>query len=99
MVNFVQKLFSKSKHGIGIELAPDRLNIMQLQKQRQGYKIAQFISEEVPEGLFSEGQIIDQPAMAELIDRVLSENKIKTKNIATTIPGRESVVRLVPVPA
>lgn len=99
MVNFVQKLFSKSKNGIGIELAPDRLNIMQLQKQRQGFKIAQFISEEVPEGLFSEGQIIDQPAMAELIDRVLSENKIKTKNIATAIPGRESVVRLVPVPA
>lgn len=99
MVNFVKNLFSKSKKGIGIEIAPDRINVIQLQKQRQTFKVAQFISEEVPEGIFEDGQIIDQPAMAELLDRVLSQNKIKAKNIATAIPGREAVIRLVPVPA
>lgn len=99
MVNLVKNLFAKSKKGIGIEIAPDRVNVIQLQKLRQGFKVNQFFSEEVPEGIFHDGQIVDQPAMAEMLDRILAENKIKAKNIATAIPGREAVIRLVPVPA
>jgi type IV pilus assembly protein PilM len=96
--NFLKNIFSKAKNGIGIELSPDRINVMQLQKQRQGYKILHFISEEVPEGVMQEGQIIDLPSMSELIEAVLSEHKIKPKHIATAIPSREAIVRLIPVP-
>lgn len=99
MVNFVKNLLSKSKNGIGIELCPDRINIVQLQKQRQNYKIVHFISEEVPEGIMEEGQIIDLPTMSELLEEILAEHKIKAKHIATAVPGRESIVRLIPVPA
>lgn len=99
MVNFVKNLFSKSKQGIGIELSPDRINIIKLRRARQKLAIEQFLSAEVPEGAFEEGQIIDQPLLAQILDELLTEAKIKAKHIATAIPAREAVVRLVPVPA
>ncbi|MBP0001596.1 MAG: type IV pilus assembly protein PilM [Cyanobacteria bacterium SID2] len=99
MVNFVKNLFSKSKQGIGVELCPDRINLIQLQKQRQGYKVVTFVTEEVPEGVIEDGQILDLPTMAELLEGIILEHKIKAKHIATAIPGRESIVRLIPVPA
>ncbi len=99
MIKNFQKFFSKSNKGIGIELAPERVNIAQLCKQRQGLKLDSLTSVSVPEGIFVDGQIVDTAAMAELIQQGLAESKIKASRVATAVPGRESIVRLIPVPA
>src|SRR4028118_1768258 len=99
MVNFFKGLFSQRQPGIGIEIAPDRINIIQLEKKAQTLKLGILASIEVPEDMVQEGQIVDPPGMAELIKAVLDENKIKAKRVATAIPGREAVIRLIPVPA
>ena len=93
------KFFSKSNKGVGIELAPERVNIAQLRKQRQGLKLDSLTSVPVPEGIFVDGQITDPAAMAELIQQALAESKIKASHVATAVPGRESIIRLIPVPA
>jgi type IV pilus assembly protein PilM len=50
--------------------------------------------------LFQEGQIMDAPAMAELIQSLLAENKIKAKRVATAVAGgRDTVTRIIPIPA
>jgi type IV pilus assembly protein PilM len=92
-------LFSKGKKGVGIELAPERINIAQLRKQGQGYKVTTLHSHEVPEGIFQDGKIIDSPALAELIKTALAESKIKVDRVATAVPMRESIIRLIPIPA
>ena len=99
MVNRFKNLLAKRKVGVGIELAPERINIAQLSKQRQGFKLAALSSFPVPEGIFQDGQIVDSPALAELIISALAESKIKAQRVATAVPGRESLVRLIPLPA
>jgi type IV pilus assembly protein PilM len=100
VVNGLKSLVSRKSKGVGIELAPDRINIVQLRKQGQGFKLANYITVPVPEGVFKEGEIIDPPALAELIQTALAENKIKVKRAATAIPGgRDTVTRIIPVPA
>ena len=99
MIDRLKSLLTKRGCGVGIELAPERINIAQLKKQRQGYKLAAFSSTPVPEGLFQDGQIADPPALAELIQKALTETKIKAQWVATAVPGRESIVRLIPLPA
>ncbi|MBW4643981.1 MAG: pilus assembly protein PilM [Goleter apudmare HA4340-LM2] len=99
MVKSFNSLFGKSNQGVGIELAPERVNIVQLRKQRQGLKIEALTSVAVPEGLITDGQIADPPAVAELIQQALAESKIKASRVATAVPGRDSIVRLIPVPA
>ncbi|HEY9635966.1 MAG TPA: type IV pilus assembly protein PilM [Coleofasciculaceae cyanobacterium] len=99
MFNRFKDLFPKGKKGIGIELAPERINIAQLRKQGQGYKLATLYSHEVPEGIFQGGQIADSPALAELIKAALAESKVKVDRVATAVPMREAIIRIIPIPA
>ena len=87
MVNFFKGLLSQRQPGIGIEIAPDRINIIQLEKKAQTLKLGILASIEVPEDMVQEGQIVDPPGMAELIKAVLDDNKIKAKRVATAIPA------------
>ncbi|MBE9031328.1 type IV pilus assembly protein PilM [filamentous cyanobacterium LEGE 11480] len=93
-------LFGKKTKGVGIELAPDRINVAQVRKQGQRYKLTSYATIPVPEGIFQEGQIIDTSGMAELIQSALGETKIKAKQVATAVlGGRDTVTRIIPVPA
>jgi len=99
MFNSFKNLFAKKGNGIGLEIAPERINIVQLRKQGQTYKLVTFVTEEVPEGIIEEGRILDSPALAELIRETLDKNNIKAKKIATAVPMRESIIRLIPIPS
>ena len=99
MVNRFKSLLTKRASGVGIELAPERINVAQLHKQGQGFKLAALSSLAVPEGIFQDGQISEPQALAELIQSALETSKIKTKRIAAAVPGRESLVRIIPLAA
>lgn len=100
MVSGLKNAFSKKTKGIGVELTADRVNIARLKKKGQGFQLITLASADVPEGIFQEGQIVDSGAMAEIIQSVLSETKLKVKHVATAIPsGRDTVTRIIPVPA
>ena len=100
MVSGLKNVFSKKTKGIGVELTPDRVNVSRLKKKGQGFQLVTLASAEVPEGIFQEGQIVDSAAMAEIIQAILAESKLKVKHAATAIPsGRDTVTRIIPVPA
>ncbi|ABA23292.1 Type IV pilus assembly protein PilM [Trichormus variabilis ATCC 29413] len=100
MVKSFSSLFGKSHRGVGVEIAPERVNVVQIRKQRQGLKLESLTSVPVPEGIVTDGQITDPPAMAQLIQQALAESKIKkVSRVATGVPGRDSIVRIIPVPS
>ncbi|WAL62219.1 type IV pilus assembly protein PilM [Thermocoleostomius sinensis] len=100
MASGLKNLFAKKPNGIGVELAPDRVNVARLKRKGQGFQLINLASAEVPEGVFQEGQITDSAAMAEIIQSVLIEAKLKVKHVATAIPGsRDTVTRIISVPA
>ena len=97
-MNVLKSLFSPKHHGIGVELTPERINVARLRKQGQKLKLESLASVELPDGLFQEGQILDAPAMAEAIQSVLAESRLKVKYATTGIPGR-AITRVIPVPS
>lgn len=100
MFSNVKGFFAKKTKGVGIELTPERVNIARLKKKGQGFQLTTLASAEVPEGVYQEGQIIDSATMAEIIQSVLAESKLKIRHAATAIPGgRDTVTRIIPVPA
>jgi len=99
MVSFFKKLLTKKNQGVGLEITPERINIAQIAKQGQNYKLVKCCSSDIPEGIFEEGKIVDSPALAELIQEVLKENKINSKRVATGVPMRESIIRMIPIPS
>ena len=94
----LNNLFSKSTQGIGIEITPAKLNIVQLSKQKQNYKLLNNLTAELPDGIFQEGKITDPTVIAETIVSTLKEHKIKATNVATAVPMRDSIIRIIPIP-
>ncbi|MGB7085719.1 MAG: type IV pilus assembly protein PilM [Phormidesmis sp.] len=97
-MNRLKSLLSRKSPGVGIELTPERLNVALLKKQGQKLKLQTLATADVPQGVFEEGQIIDSPTMAEIIQSTLAEHKIKANRATTAVPGR-AVTRVIPVPA
>jgi type IV pilus assembly protein PilM len=95
----VTKFFAKTNQRLGIEITPDRVNIVQLDRSKKGIKVNAFVSCPLPEGAFQDGRIADPDAIAEVIQQGLDEKKIKTKKVASCIPVGEAVIRLIRLPA
>ena len=97
---FGLKFGGKSKKGLGIEINSEKVNLVQLRRKGQSsYKLATYASVELPEGTVEEGRILDPVALGEIIRSLLVEKKIKLKKVATALPGRETVSRLIRLPA
>ena len=97
---FGLKFGGKSKKGIGIEITSEKVNLVQLRRKGQSsYKLVAYGSAELPEGTVEEGRILDPVALGEIIRSLLAEKKVKVKKVATALPGRETVSRLIRLPA
>lgn len=94
----LKSLFSRKTSGVGVELTPEKVNLARLRKQGINLKLETLASVELSEGIYEEGQILDTAAMADAIQTVLTESKIKVKQATTAIPGR-AITRVIPVPA
>jgi type IV pilus assembly protein PilM len=99
MLDKVTNIFAKQSKSIGIEINPQAINIAQIVKQGQQYKLLKNISAEMPLGVYEDGQIVDVLALSELIKNTLKEHKISCKQVTTAVPMREAIVRIIPVPA
>ena len=98
MLSKFTNVFGRSS-GVGLEITPERLNIAQLSKQGLGYKVTTLEAVEMPEGIVEQGKIVDSPTLAEMIQQLMATHKIRTKHVATAIPMREAIIRIIPIPA
>jgi type IV pilus assembly protein PilM len=97
-VDSLKALFNRKANGVGVELTPEKVNLARLRKQGTNLKLETLASVELSEGIYEEGQILDTAAMADAIQTVLTESKVKVKQATTAIPGR-AITRVIPVPA
>jgi type IV pilus assembly protein PilM len=97
-VDSLKAIFNRKPSGVGIELTPEKINLARLRKQGTSLKLETLASVDLSEGIYEEGQILDTAAMADAIQTVLTESKVKVKQATTAIPGR-AITRVIPVPA
>ncbi len=99
MLNRLKNLFPRRGNGVAIELCSERINIAQLQKKGAEITLKNLCSAEVPVGIFEEGRIVNPQELGELITTTLADNQIKATHVTTSVPMREAVIRLIPLPA
>lgn len=99
MLNNLTNIFAKKGDNIGIEINSQKINIAQISKQGQQYKLIKNISADIPDGVYEDGQIVDSLTLSELIKDTLKANKISAKTVSTAVPMREAIIRVIPIPA
>ena len=99
MLKNLTNIFAKQDDSVGIEINARKINIAQIAKQGQQYKLLKNVSADIPEGVYEDGQIVDSLILSELIKDTLKANKITAKKVSTAVPMREAIIRMIPVPA
>lgn len=91
--------FSKPSQRLGVEITPERVNIVQLEQSKKGHAVNAFVSLPLPEGSFQDGRIVDPDAIADVIRQGLEDKKIKARKVVSAVPVGEAVIRLIRLPA
>ncbi|MEM6614138.1 MAG: type IV pilus assembly protein PilM [Cyanobacteria bacterium P01_C01_bin.72] len=99
MLKNLTNIFAKQGDNVGIEINAQKINIAQITKQGQQYKLLKNVSADIPEGVYEDGQIVDSLTLSELIKDTLKVNKISAKKVSCAVPMREAIIRVIPVPA
>ena len=99
MLKNITDIFAKRGDRVGIEINSQKINIAQIAKKGQQYKLIKNVSADIPEGVYEDGQIVDSLTLSELIKDTLKANKISAKKVSTAVPMREAIIRVIPVPA
>ncbi|MEO0852428.1 MAG: type IV pilus assembly protein PilM [Cyanobacteria bacterium J06648_11] len=100
MVDAIRNLFRGGSDSLlGVELSSEKIAVAQLKRQSSGVKLEQYVTAEMPEGAMEEGRILDPDLVGMTLTELLEENKIKPGPVASAIPGREVIVRLLKLSA
>jgi type IV pilus assembly protein PilM len=94
--------FLKSSGGntlLGVDINPERITVAQTKKQGNRVRLVHYETVEMPEGAMIEGRIVDPPMVGSALMGLLEERKIAPSAVATAVPVREAIVRLIRLPA
>ena len=88
----------KSKSLIGLDIGSSSVKAVELRKSKQGYELVNFGLEPLAPDTVVDGAIMDAPAVAERISAIFDTQKIKTKDVATSVSGHSVIVKRVSMP-
>src|SRR5207247_2101633 len=65
---------------------------------KSGYELVSFGMETLAPDTVVDGAIMDAPQVANAISKIFDAQRIKTKNVATSVSGHSVIVKRVPLP-
>lgn len=85
----------KSQSMLGIDISSQSVKVLELERNNDQYSVKGFGSEPVPEEAFEEGMIVNHQMVADSIRRVISREKLTTKQAAFAIPDSAVITRVI----
>src|ERR1700740_784162 len=88
----------KAKSLIGLDIGSSSVKAIELKKTKEGYELVSHGIETLAQDTVVDGAIMDAPSVAEKIFSIFDNQKIKTRNVATSVSGHSVIVKRVPLP-
>src|SRR5271157_1496760 len=88
----------KTKSLIGLDIGSSSVKAVELKKTKAGYELVSYGIETLAQDTVVDGAIMDAPSVAEKIISIFDNNKIKTKDVATSVSGHSVIVKRVSMP-
>jgi type IV pilus assembly protein PilM len=89
---------AKLKPMVGLDIGSSSIKAVELRGSKQGYELVSFDLEPVAQDTVVDGAIMDAPLVAAGICSIFERQKIKTKNVATSVSGHSVIVKRVTLP-
>jgi type IV pilus assembly protein PilM len=86
---------------VGLDIGSDSIKVVQLKPLGKGgsYQLVGFGMEPLPPEAIVDGSILDSGTVAEAIQRVFVENKIRLSDVAISLSGHSVIIKKINLPA
>jgi type IV pilus assembly protein PilM len=88
----------KTKSLVGLDIGSSSVKAVELKRSKQGFELVSFGLEPLAQDTVVDGAIMDAPSVAEKITAIFEAQKIKSKDVATSVSGHSVIVKRVPMP-
>ncbi|MGC2725401.1 MAG: pilus assembly protein PilM, partial [Candidatus Acidiferrales bacterium] len=88
----------KTKSLIGLDIGSSSVKAVELKKTKAGYELVSYGIETLAQDTVVDGAIMDAPSVAEKIVSIFDNQKIKAKDVATSVSGHSVIVKRVSMP-
>jgi type IV pilus assembly protein PilM len=89
----------KAKGLVGLDVGSSAVKAVELKKRGESYELANFGLELLGQDTVVDGAIMDALSVSSAIEKIFTENKIKTRNVATSVSGHAVIVKRITVSA
>ncbi len=91
-------LFKPKKDVVGIDIGSSSVKLVQLKKQKGVYHLESFGMAPLPSETIVDNTIMDSASIKEAVRSLLESQKIKTKNVVTSMSGNSVIIRKILLP-
>jgi type IV pilus assembly protein PilM len=91
-------LGKKSRQLVGLDIGSSSIKAVELKETKAGYELVSFGMETLAQDTVVDGAIMDAPQVANAISKIFDAQRVKTKNVATSVSGHSVIVKRVPLP-
>src|ERR1039457_4406165 len=88
----------KGKQLVGLDIGSSSIKAVELKSTKAGYELVSFGLEPLAQDTVVDGAIMDAPQVANAISKIFDTQKIKTKNVGSSVSGHSVIVKRVPLP-
>jgi type IV pilus assembly protein PilM len=88
----------KAKPVVGLDIGSSSVKAVELKRGKQGYELVSVGLEPLSPETVVDGAIIDALSVSSAIDRIYSAQRIRNKNIATSVSGHSVIIKKVTMP-
>src|SRR3990170_1744584 len=86
-------MFGKSKQVVGLDIGSSSVKVVELRQGGKEIEVSKLAIEPLAPEILVDGAIVDTGQVSNSIAKIFTENKIKTKNVATAVSGHSVIVK------
>ena len=88
----------RQKPLVGLDIGSSSIKAVELKSSKQGYELVSYGMETLAQDTVVDGAIMDAPQVASGITNIFERQKIRAKNVATSVSGHSVIVKRVTLP-
>jgi type IV pilus assembly protein PilM len=92
------QLFSRQKPLVGLDIGSSSVKAVELRRTKGGFEVVHAGLEPLASDTVVDGAIMDALSVSDSISKIFSHQKIKTRNVATSVSGHSVIVKKIPLP-
>ncbi len=88
----------KTKLAVGLDIGSSSVKLVQLTPRKGGWTLAAYGSAPLPPEAIVDGALMNSSAIVEAIQQVMSEQRVKARNVAIGVRGHSVIIKKISLP-